>query len=145
MPSLNGLSGSLWEGFGAASDPAMASTFWMAVATFCYTEAGVELKYFVILSLHMYYVYINTSNLYTHIFFCFLNKCISVLSRFKQTGVSFRSADLDPGINPSNCAVGPRVCWTVRAPSLPWRRWQVLRIAMATCPWHDKTWHLGIL
>ena len=45
MPSLNGLSGSLWEGFGAASDPAMASTFWMAVATFCYTEAGVELKY----------------------------------------------------------------------------------------------------
>ena len=38
MPSLNGLSGSLWEGFGAASDPAMASTFWMAVATFCYTD-----------------------------------------------------------------------------------------------------------
>ena len=75
MPSLNGLSGSLWEGFGAASDPAMASTFWMAVATFCYTEAGAELKYFVILSLEIYYVHINTSysfiyiRIYTHTIF----------------------------------------------------------------------------
>ena len=67
MPSLNGLSGSLWEGFGAASDPAMASTFWMAVATFCYTEAGVELKYFVFFSLDIYYVHTNTSSLYTKI------------------------------------------------------------------------------
>ena len=37
-PSLDGLSGALWEGFGAATDPEMASTFWTAVATFCYTE-----------------------------------------------------------------------------------------------------------
>ena len=102
MPSLNGLSGSLWEGFGAASDPAMAPTFWMAVATFCYTEAGVELKYFVIISLRMYCLYINTSILYTlkHTFFAKKNS-ISALSRFKQTGVSFRSADLDPGSTPA--------------------------------------------
>eukprot|EP00435_Cladocopium_sp_Y103_P009263 s4570_g2.t1 len=38
-PSLDGLSGALWEGFSAASDPATAATFWTAVATFCYTEA----------------------------------------------------------------------------------------------------------
>lgn len=37
-PSLDGLSGALWEGFGAASDPATAATFWTAVATFCYTD-----------------------------------------------------------------------------------------------------------
>ena len=37
-PSLDGLSGALWEGFGAATDPETASTFWTAVATFCYTE-----------------------------------------------------------------------------------------------------------
>ena len=37
-PSLDGLSGALWEGFGAATDPEMASTFWTAVATFCYTD-----------------------------------------------------------------------------------------------------------
>jgi hypothetical protein len=40
-PSLDGLSGALWEGFGAASDPATAATFWTAVATCCYTEARV--------------------------------------------------------------------------------------------------------
>ncbi|CAK9062185.1 Adenine/guanine permease AZG1 (AzgA-homolog protein) (Protein AZAGUANINE RESISTANT 1) (AtAzg1) [Durusdinium trenchii] len=38
QPSLSGLSGALWSGFGAATDPAMASTFWTAVATFCYTD-----------------------------------------------------------------------------------------------------------
>jgi len=37
-PSLDGLSGALWEGFGAATDPETASTFWTAVATFCYTD-----------------------------------------------------------------------------------------------------------
>ncbi|CAK9074913.1 unnamed protein product [Durusdinium trenchii] len=37
-PSLSGLSGALWSGFGAATDPVMASTFWTAVATFCYTD-----------------------------------------------------------------------------------------------------------
>ena len=40
-PSLDGLSGSLWNGFHAAVDPATAATFWTAVATFCYTEAGM--------------------------------------------------------------------------------------------------------
>ena len=40
-PSLDGLSGALWEGFSAASDPETAATFWTAVATFCYTEARV--------------------------------------------------------------------------------------------------------
>lgn len=40
-PSLTGLSGSLWNGFHAAVDPATAATFWTAVATFCYTEAGM--------------------------------------------------------------------------------------------------------
>ena len=40
-PSLDGLSGALWEGFSAASDPETAATFWTAVATFCYTEAQV--------------------------------------------------------------------------------------------------------
>ncbi|CAK9070264.1 unnamed protein product [Durusdinium trenchii] len=37
-PSLSGLSGSLWSGFAAASDPALAATFWTAVGTFCYTD-----------------------------------------------------------------------------------------------------------
>ncbi|CAE8600313.1 unnamed protein product [Polarella glacialis] len=37
-PTLAGLSGALWEGFGAAVDPETASTFWTAVATFCYTD-----------------------------------------------------------------------------------------------------------
>lgn len=37
-PSLTGLSGSLWNGFHAAVDPATAATFWTAVATFCYTD-----------------------------------------------------------------------------------------------------------
>lgn len=37
-PSLQGLSGALWSGFGAASDPEMFGTFWTAVATFCYTD-----------------------------------------------------------------------------------------------------------
>ena len=84
MPSLNGLSGSLWEGFGAASDPAMASTFWMAVATFCYTEAGVELKYFVLFSLDIYYVHICTHKhikfIYQKSHTCFCKDCISLLS-----------------------------------------------------------------
>ena len=38
QPSLEGLSGALWKGFSAATDPKMAATFWMAVATFCYTD-----------------------------------------------------------------------------------------------------------
>ena len=38
QPSLDGLSGALWNGFGAATNPEMAATFWMAVATFCYTD-----------------------------------------------------------------------------------------------------------
>mmetsp|Transcript_79774 Transcript_79774/g.258439 ORF Transcript_79774/g.258439 Transcript_79774/m.258439 type:complete len:468 (+) Transcript_79774:220-1623(+) len=37
-PSIAGLAGALWEGFGAASDPATAGDFWAAVATFCYTD-----------------------------------------------------------------------------------------------------------
>lgn len=37
-PTLAGLSGALWSGFGAALDPKTATSFWSAVGTFCYTD-----------------------------------------------------------------------------------------------------------
>ncbi|CAE7258316.1 AZG1, partial [Symbiodinium pilosum] len=38
QPSLQGLAGALWEGFDWAFHPETSTTFWTAVATFCYTD-----------------------------------------------------------------------------------------------------------
>ena len=88
-----------------------------------------------ILRIHMYtqthQVYLPKSHT------CFCKDCSSLLSHkhcFCLLQILIQGSRLEK----------PRICWTVRAPSLPWPKWQVLRIAMATCPWRDKTWYRGM-